>query len=614
MRDYGVEGQLGLEPTFYEYIDKLCNIFDEVKRVLKKEGTCWVNIGDTYYGSGKGAGGDIENSKQVWTFTNKEKKICQYCGKEFDGYKYQQFCGAACSGVDNTPRKDKGKMEDKSLCQIPSRFAIEMSNRGWILRNEIIWWKRNCLNGGVSLYAKTQKGIIVSTLKDLVRLKPETVELWDGYKWNKVKEWLKNDDPKNIKKIIFRNGNKITCTGEHLFPVGNDLIKADTLKVGDIINNCLLPDNNYSIIHLPDSIGRFIGLYLAEGSLGNNNNCLQFSSHTKEINRFSYLQGVANSYGSNCNKYDKIGKSCTMNIYSPILISIIKEYISGNNAHNKHLTNNVWKRNNDFLQQIIIGYLEGDGHIDNNRHRLCFCRNKLLAGDLRTMCARLGYRIKLQEGYVKLNNKLFPKYSGEIRLNNNKTYNQKSDYQIIDIKNGKKSGNFWDVVLENPPHLFSDSSGMLIHNCMPSSVEDRFTVDFEKIFFFVKSKKYYFEQQFDKYISNPHIEQTGHTGNKDVDVKIADFYTKEGKNKRCVWDIITKPFKEAHFATFPEELIETPIKAGCPENGIVLDCFMGAGTTAVVVKKLNRNYIGCELNEKYIKISENRIFNEIGLF
>ena len=53
LRDYGVENQLGLESTFQEYIDKLCDIFDEVKRILKKDGTCWVNLGDTYFGSGK---------------------------------------------------------------------------------------------------------------------------------------------------------------------------------------------------------------------------------------------------------------------------------------------------------------------------------------------------------------------------------------------------------------------------------------------------------------------------------------------------------------------------------------------------------------------------------
>ena len=119
-------------------------------------------------------------------------------------------------------------------------------------------------------------------------------------------------------------------------------------------------------------------------------------------------------------------------------------------------------------------------------------------------------------------------------------------------------------------------------NAMPSSVKDRFTVDYEKIFFFSKSKKYYFEQQ---------KEPT-----KDLD-----------RNMRCVWEINTQPFSGSHFATFPEKLVETPIKAGTKKGGIVLDIFIGSGTTGVVAKKLGRNYIGIELNEKYVEMAERRI-------
>jgi DNA modification methylase len=86
------------------------------------------------------------------------------------------------------------------------------------------------------------------------------------------------------------------------------------------------------------------------------------------------------------------------------------------------------------------------------------------------------------------------------------------------------------------------------------------------------------------------------------------------RNKRSVWTVNTKSYHDAHFATYPEKLIEPCIKSGCPEGGVVLDPFMGAGTTALVAKKLNRNYIGIELNPDYIKIAEKRIFNEIGLF
>ena len=86
------------------------------------------------------------------------------------------------------------------------------------------------------------------------------------------------------------------------------------------------------------------------------------------------------------------------------------------------------------------------------------------------------------------------------------------------------------------------------------------------------------------------------------------------RNKRSVWTVTTKPFSEAHFATFPEDLIVDCIKAGCPEEGIVLDPFMGAGTTALVARKLNRNYLGIELNPEYIKIAEKRLRNELGMF
>ena len=85
-----------------------------------------------------------------------------------------------------------------------------------------------------------------------------------------------------------------------------------------------------------------------------------------------------------------------------------------------------------------------------------------------------------------------------------------------------------------------------------------------------------------------------------------------GRNKRDVWTVNTKPFPEAHFATFPEKLIDTCIKAGTKENDIVLDPFSGAGTTGVVACKLNRIYIGIELNPEYAEMSKNRLAKTVG--
>ncbi|MDP2947339.1 MAG: site-specific DNA-methyltransferase [Nanoarchaeota archaeon] len=150
-------------------------------------------------------------------------------------------------------------------------------------------------------------------------------------------------------------------------------------------------------------------------------------------------------------------------------------------------------------------------------------------------------------------------------------------------------------------------------NCMPTSVKDRFTVDFEYLFFFVKSKKYYFEQQ-----REPHKEESkkrteyNWNGHREVGSSYAGMDIKKmchpnGRNKRCVWTITTKGFRGSHFAVYPEGLCEIPIKAGCPKNGIVLDPFCGSGTTGIVCKKLNRNFLGIDINPKYCKIAESRI-------
>ncbi len=166
-------------------------------------------------------------------------------------------------------------------------------------------------------------------------------------------------------------------------------------------------------------------------------------------------------------------------------------------------------------------------------------------------------------------------------------------------------------------------------NCMPSSAKDRFTVDFEYLFFFSKKKKYYFETQYEEYApaSDVIYRQKLRVGKKynskepyknnlpyhsikrrsdDKDGLVVGGNS-EGRNKRTVWAINPKPFSEAHFAVYPEELCETPIKAGCPIGGIVLDPFFGAGTTGIVALKQNKKFIGIELNKEYIKISKARI-------
>ena len=145
--------------------------------------------------------------------------------------------------------------------------------------------------------------------------------------------------------------------------------------------------------------------------------------------------------------------------------------------------------------------------------------------------------------------------------------------------------------------------------CMPESVTDRPTKSHEHIFLMSKSKNYYYDSEAIK-------EKLQETTQNHLSKYIGSDKSQEstGRNKRDVWSVATQPYPEAHFATFPEELIIPCIKAGCPEGGIVLDPFMGSGTTALVALKLGRKYLGIELNPEYIKLAEKRLKDKMGLF
>ena len=148
-------------------------------------------------------------------------------------------------------------------------------------------------------------------------------------------------------------------------------------------------------------------------------------------------------------------------------------------------------------------------------------------------------------------------------------------------------------------------------NPMPESVKDRCTKSHEQIFLLSKSAKYYFDHEAIKEpavcgrMRGPaeHPDKKSTNGNAGLSRREPE----ETRNKRDVWTVATRPFKGAHFATFPPELIEPCILAGSPLGGVVLDPFMGSGTTAAVAKQHCRQYLGCELNPEYRTLIEERL-------
>jgi DNA modification methylase len=160
-------------------------------------------------------------------------------------------------------------------------------------------------------------------------------------------------------------------------------------------------------------------------------------------------------------------------------------------------------------------------------------------------------------------------------------------------------------------------------NPMPESVTDRPTRSHEYIFLLAKGPKYWYdaaavaeeavEYPAFKRNSTKHMKaskaDTTHSRYSQgefgvIPTRGAEFGT---RNRRTVWTITPANYADAHFATFPEAIPEICIKAGCPEGGVVLDPFSGAGTTALVAKKLNRRYLGCDLNADYVEMARRRV-------
>ncbi|MCA9118850.1 MAG: site-specific DNA-methyltransferase [Planctomycetaceae bacterium] len=194
---------------------------------------------------------------------------------------------------------------------------------------------------------------------------------------------------------------------------------------------------------------------------------------------------------------------------------------------------------------------------------------------------------------------------------------------------GEQLGMPWRVALALKDIGWRLRSDVIWHkpNAMPSSVKTRPTVDHEYIFFFTKSKDYFYDADA---IREPHVtfsenskmrggrahfgkrgstpEQGKNGGDSNLhDARWDQAFHPKGRNKRTVWSISLSKFRDAHFAVFPESLVETCICAGCPTNGVVLDPFSGSGTVALVANRLSRHYIGIDCVADYCEMARKRL-------
>jgi DNA modification methylase len=199
--------------------------------------------------------------------------------------------------------------------------------------------------------------------------------------------------------------------------------------------------------------------------------------------------------------------------------------------------------------------------------------------------------LNLGDSYVGTGNKgdyKDPKYSNgrngqSIALNN----------KVEGLKSKDLIGIPWRVALALQADDWYLRSDIIWHkpNVMPEPVKDRPTKAHEYVFLLSKSPKYFYDHEA--------VREDSLSGKR---------------NRRSVWSVNTKPFKGAHFAVYPTELVEPCVLAGSQPNDTVLDIFSGSGTTGVVSLQNGRNYIGIELNPEYALISEKRLTEEAGLY
>lgn len=578
----GWRGGLGLESSVESYIGHLILCLKEWHRILRDDGVCFVNLGDSYAGSGG-----------AHTFDHANPGLSKSASRD-GAHKYKPDGGRA------TDKKGNG-LRPKSLMGVPWRFAFAAQADGWILRNDIIW----CLSGGTWVYARTQKGDMPVMIRDLARLNPATVKLWNGEKWTQLLGMSKTGRDSSELEIVLRSGERISCTPTHKFPTRRGLLTAGDLRIGDILQRVRLPEPEVTkdSLHISLDAAWLAGLYIAEGSRAGDT--IQIAGHANEEIRWERVRAIAQSYGGSATRTVD-GNEMDIRIYGKVLNAIIDTLVTGEDAKTKGIAPVCWRYSNAFLLSLLDGYLSGDAHHDtkNNRWRLGFTRNYNLERDLRTICARLGFKLKLQMSSVLDNGKDVPTFRGEIRMIRSGHFAEKDTSEIVEIRKSR-CREVYDLGVEDEPHVFALASGILTHNSkpnpMPESVTDRCTKAHEYIFMLAKREDYYFDAEA---IKEPYQEtsltriKTGWNGNKKRDwpgdnhnnfdkymgTEQAAQAAARGANKRSVWTVATQPFSGAHFACWPEKLVEPMIKAGSSQYGCCAKC--GAPWERVVEREV----------------------------
>lgn len=497
LRDYGFDGQWGLEPTFHEYLNNLWNMMDEINRVLTDDGTVWINLGDTYGRGSRTKDGDNHDFRKDENLVAEPKSKPNYFGI------------------------------DKSLLMIPQRFAIGCIERGWIVRNEIIWAKTNGMPESVTdRFTKKHEQIyfMVKNKKYFFDLDAVRVPLKDlngltrkSSKWGNKLISIGKSSGKGL------NGNPNGANPDDTWLYS----KYDNLEHEKAMRNGVHKLRGYGVVekryNLPDKF-EFIKK-LKENY--NVNDIVEITGLKKTTVEHWFRTDECFAYPS-----AEDWKSLGANFFVDELTNVVIESDEIGKTSNGANPGDTWQE-----KQYAVKEKEFRNPVVTFRD--------------------LPDKIELA------------KYLNNARKLKGITINE-----LEEIIGGSKAHHWFET---------GDSFAY-------PTVED-----WHKLKPILNLDGKYDELMLTEYQKSGFKQDNPN-----------------GANPGDTWTINTKPSSEKHYAMYNDELIKRPILAGCPKGGVVLDMFMGSGTTGVTALHYGRKFIGIEANSTYFDIAKSYLEIEDG--
>jgi DNA modification methylase len=627
LRDYGIEGQLGNEPTMEAYIDGLVRWVREVYRVLHSSGSFVLNLGDNFCGSG--LAGTCPDPMFPRKHENQTAAFQFPTGKKYTPSNFLSVTSYA-------------------YCRI-------MEETNFLCRGEHIW----CLEKNTPIVIRRAGRTIVTTIKDAHENGAQeilTPNQEGEIEWTPIRGTYKVGEKKCL-KITLTNGLSVTCSEDHMFPVKGCQLHKDAppylqlhnKKAKDIRKgHYLMVSKKFPNPHAHDDEedGFAIGFYLAEGNTyldkrkGNTATNVTFACHSSKDR--PHIKRLKRRFAIREYIY-KEPNSCLRST-DRNLIALIRRYTEGRTSHDKHLKQSAFSTSTAFMHGIVTGFCVGDGwwraHDRFPSFRIGITNNMKLMEDLIVLCRFIGWDFRFQcKLNVKLNGKEYPsirfaifperkrKRFGDLECHKVRSIRNVGAHMCYELEMPSKypdyrSGKAWN-------NLFCLANGIVTHNCkpnLPSPIRNRLKMSHEKLFWFVKDiDKYHFDPtpwmhklaDDSKAGQKRLVKMPGSSYQKgETPVKVERTIPNEDTIEHS-WRIIpagqkmggfeTADAVQEHVAPFPENLIEPYIQSMCPPNGTVLEPFLGSGTTMRLSIINKRSCIGIELNPKYVAMAKKRI-------